>query len=82
MIADAIESTSDIFSSILVWFGLRYSTKPADEKHPYGYGKAEALTTFIVVVFLVISATIIAHDSIVNIMTPHDLPRPFTLIIL
>ncbi len=82
LIADAIESTSDIFSSILVRFGIRYSNKPADAKHPYGYGKAEAITTFTVVVFLVISATIIAHDSIINISHPHDLPKPFTLIVL
>ena len=53
MIADAIESTSDILSSILTLFGLRYSNKPPDKNHPYGHGKAEPIVTFVVVGFLI-----------------------------
>ena len=82
LIADAIESTADIFSSFLVLFGLKYSNKPADENHPYGHGRAEPLITFLVVGFLITSATIIAYESIQNIGTPHGLPKPWTLIIL
>ncbi|MBD1430267.1 MULTISPECIES: cation diffusion facilitator family transporter [Sphingobacterium] len=82
LIADAIESTSDIFSSILVLLGIKYSERPADKTHPYGHGRIEPLITFIVVIFLVISATFIAHQSLINIRTPHDLPKPWTLIIL
>ncbi|MFL9838531.1 cation diffusion facilitator family transporter [Flavobacterium sp. ST-75] len=82
LIADAIESTTDIFSSILVLFGIKYSTRPADENHPYGHGRAEALITFIVVGFLITAATVIAYESIVNIQTPHDLPKSWTLIVL
>lgn len=82
LIADAIESTTDIFSSLLVLFGLKYSTKPADENHPYGHGKAEPLITFAVVGFLLISATIIFIESIHNIQKPHTTPHPFTLYVL
>ena len=82
LIADAIESTADIFSSFLVLFGLKYSNRPADENHPYGHGKAEPLITFLVVGFLITSATIIAYESIVNIQTPHSLPKSWTLIVL
>lgn len=82
LIADAIESTTDIFSSMLVVFGLKYSTKPADKNHPYGHGKAEPLITFAVVGFLIISATIIFIESIHNIQVPHNPPKPFTLIVL
>ncbi|HNP97345.1 MAG TPA: cation transporter, partial [Cyclobacteriaceae bacterium] len=49
LIADAIESTTDIFASLLVLFGLTYAKRPADENHPYGHGKIEPLITFIVV---------------------------------
>ena len=49
LIADAIESCADIFSSFLVLIGIRYANKPADEDHPYGHGKAEPLVTFAVV---------------------------------
>ena len=82
LIADALESTTDIFSSALVWLGIKYSNKPADENHPYGHGRAEPLITFLVVVFSVASAIFIAYESIRNILTPHESPRPFTLIIL
>lgn len=82
LIADAIESTTDIFSSALVLFGIKYSSRPADKNHPYGHGRIEPLVTFAVVGFLVISASIIARQSIINIQTPHDLPRAYTLIIL
>ena len=82
LIADAIESTTDIFSSLLVLFGLKYAQRPADENHPYGHGKIEPLITFLVVVFLVTSATIIAYESIQNIQTPHKVPKPWTLIVL
>lgn len=82
LIADAIESTSDVFASLLVLLGLKYSSRPADENHPYGHGKAEALVTFAVVGFLVVSATVIAYESIQHIRTPHKMPASYTLIVL
>lgn len=82
LIADAIESTTDIFSSLLVLFGIKYSNRAADKNHPYGHGRAEPLITFLVVGFLITSATIIAYESIKNIGTSHDLPKSWTLIVL
>jgi len=82
LIADAIESTTDIVSSTLVLFGIKYSSRPADKNHPYGHGRIEPLVTFAVVGFLMVSASIIARQSIINIQTPHELPRAYTLIIL
>lgn len=82
LIADAIESTTDIFSSLLVLLGLKYSSKPADKNHPYGHGRIEPLVTFAVVGFLIVSAIIIARQSIINIRTPHELPRAYTLLVL
>ncbi|WP_339920942.1 cation diffusion facilitator family transporter [uncultured Flavobacterium sp.] len=82
LIADAIESTTDIFASFLVLFGIKYSNRPADKNHPYGHGRAEPLITFIVVGFLITSATIIAYESISNIQTPHELPQSWTLLVL
>lgn len=82
LIADAIESSVDVFSSILVWVGLKYSTKPPDENHPYGHGRYEIFSTFLVIGFLLVSATIIAYQSIQNIQTPHEGPKVFTLYVL
>ena len=82
LIADAIESTTDIFASLLVLIGFKYAKRPADKNHPYGHGKIEPLITFAVTAFLVVSATIIAYESIQNIQTPHKIPKSWTLIVL
>lgn len=82
LIADAIESATDFFASLLVLLGLKYANRPADENHPYGHGKAEPLITFLVVGFMITSAIVIAHESIQNIRTPHAGPKPFTLLVL
>lgn len=82
MIADAIESTTDIFASILVLMGIKYASKPADKDHPYGHGRAETLVTFIVVGFLIVSATVIAYESVRHIRAPHEMPKSYTLWVL
>lgn len=82
LIADAIESTTDIFSSLFVLLGLKYAKRPADKNHPYGHGKIEPLITFIVVAFLVASAIIIASESVHNILTPQEAPESWTLYVL
>lgn len=82
LIADAIESTTDIFASALVLAGIKYASRPADKNHPYGHGRAEPLITFVVVAFLISSAILIAYQSIRNIQTPHELPEQYTLFVL
>ncbi|MNK08425.1 putative cation efflux system protein [compost metagenome] len=82
LIADAIESTADIFTSSMLWVGLKWSSKPADEDHPYGHGKAEALIAIGIAAALSIAAFVIAKESIHNIITPHKTPAAYTLIIL
>jgi cation diffusion facilitator family transporter len=82
LVADAIESTADIFASFLVLLGLKYANRPADTNHPYGHGRIEPLVTFLVVGFLITSATIIAYESVQNIGTPHALPKAWTLLVL
>lgn len=82
LIADAIESTADVFSSFFVLLGLRYAKRPADENHPYGHGRIEPLITFVVVGFLLVSATLIAYESIRNLRLPREHPRPWTLFVL
>ncbi|MEN9967920.1 MAG: hypothetical protein RI948_1530 [Bacteroidota bacterium] len=82
LIADAIESCADIFSSFLVLFGIHYASKPPDEDHPYGHGKAEPLVTFAVVGFLLVSATIIAVESVRHLSEKQEQPAFFTLYVL
>lgn len=82
LIADGIESTADIVTSLVVWGGLRVSVAPADERHPYGYGKAEALSGIVASIALLAAAGMIAIQSVREILTPHHLPHWSTLLVL
>jgi cation diffusion facilitator family transporter len=82
LVADGIESLSDILSSLVVLYGLRIAVRPPDANHPYGHGKAEPLAAMGVGLALVVSAVVIAVQSLREIVTPHRLPAPFTLIVL
>jgi len=82
LIADAIESSIDIISSFFVFLGLRYANKPADEDHPYGHGRIEPIITFFIVGLMILSANLIAYQSIINIFTPHEAPEIWTLIVV
>lgn len=82
LIADAMESGTDIVTSIFVWFGLRTASKAPDKNHPYGHGKAEPLAAIVVALALVGAAILIAVQSIRNIQVPHEIPAPFTLAVL
>ena len=82
LIADGIESTSDIVTSLVVWGGLQVAARPPDAKHPYGYGKAESLAGVIAALAILAAAATIAFQSIREIITPHHLPHWSTLVVL
>ena len=82
LVADAVESATDVASSLIVWGGLKISALPPDEDHPYGHGKAEPLAAAAVSLTLVAASIGIALQSIREIITPHHAPAPFTLIVL
>ncbi len=82
LLADGIESTLDIFSSVVVLGGIKISSLPADENHPYGHGKAESLAAMSVSLILLMAGIGIAVKSTIEIMHPHHTPAFFTLIVL
>ena len=82
LVADAVESFADVFSSLIVWRGVVVAAAPADEDHPYGHGKAEPIAAAIVSVMLLFAAYWIAEKSFREISTPHHAPAAFTLIVL
>jgi cation diffusion facilitator family transporter len=82
LVADAVESSTDVFSSLVVLSGLRIAQAPPDEDHPYGHGKAEPLAASVVSVALIVAAIGIAVNSVREIQVPHHAPAPFTLIVL
>lgn len=82
LVADAIESTADIFSSLIVWGGLHVAGRDPDEDYPFGYGKAEALAAAVVALMLLGAALGIAIEAVREIHTPHHTPAPWTLAVL
>jgi cation diffusion facilitator family transporter len=82
LIADAIESAADVFSSVIVWRGLTISARDADDAHPFGYAKAETVAAAVVALMLLGAAVGIAIQACREIVTPHHMPAPFTLVVL
>ena len=82
LVADAVESTADIFASLVVWGGLRVATRDPDEEYPFGYGKAESVAAAVVSIMLIAAAIGIAFEAVREIRTPHKTPAPWTLLVL
>ncbi|WP_105614924.1 cation diffusion facilitator family transporter [Vallitalea okinawensis] len=69
MIADGLNSAGDVFASLVTWLGNKISSKPGDEDHPYGHGKAEYIFSIIISFSLILVAMGIlrsAYESIIN----------------
>lgn len=64
LVADAVHSASDMVTDLAVIFGVRYWVAPADEDHPYGHGKIEALVTFFISIALAMVAWKLADGAI------------------
>jgi cation diffusion facilitator family transporter len=82
LVADAVESVTDVFSGLVVYFGLKIAVKPPDFDHPYGHGKAEPIASLVVSVVLMAAAVGVTYEGIREIITPHPPPAPYTLVVL
>lgn len=82
LVADAVESFSDLAGSFIVWRGLKIAALPPDEKHPYGHGKAESIAAALIATVLVLAAVGIAVRAVGEIFVPHQPPEPWTLLVL
>jgi cation diffusion facilitator family transporter len=56
LVADAVHSLSDMATDLAVILGVRFWAAPADDEHPYGHGKIEALVTLFISLALVLVA--------------------------
>lgn len=82
LIADGVESSLDIFSSLIVWRGLAVAGRSADEQYHFGYGKAESVAGATVAIMLLVAALGISLEAVREVMRPHHAPAPFTLVVL
>ena len=82
LVADAVESTADIFASLVVWGGLRVASRDPSQDYPYGYGKAEPIAAVVVALMMLGAAGGIGLQAAREIRTPHHTPAPWTLMVL
>src|SRR6266536_5521846 len=82
LVADAVESLADLFSSVIVWRGLVVAAETADSDHPYGHGKAEPIAAAVVSTMLLLAAAGITIQAAHEILQPHHVPSSYTLLLL
>lgn len=68
MISDAVHSASDVFSSIIVIFGVRVSSRESDKEHPYGHERLECVAAIVLAVILGITGLGIGYFAIEKII--------------
>lgn len=67
MISDAVHSSSDVISSVIVIIGVRISAKESDREHPYGHERMECVASIIPSVILAVTGLFIAWEAILKI---------------
>ncbi len=67
LIADAVHTSLDIFTSLAVWVGLKLSLKQSGEKFPYGYYKSENLVALFVSILILLSGVQLVRQALVSI---------------
>ncbi len=68
MIADAFNSAGDIFTSLMTFIGNKIASKPRDEDHNLGHGKAEYIYSMMISIVMIITSIVILKDSLNTII--------------
>src|SRR5437870_2869635 len=79
LVADGLESAGDVLASGLVFLGLTLAAKPADWNHPYGHGRAETLTGFMVGLLLVTAGIGISIHALLVVGAAHTPPAAYAI---
>ena len=68
MTADAFNSAGDIFSSLMTYIGNKISSKPSDEDHNLGHGKAEYIYSMLISISMILMAMLVLKDSFISLI--------------
>jgi cation diffusion facilitator family transporter len=79
VVADGLESASDVFASGFVLLGLTLAAIPPDENHPYGHGRVETLTGLLIGMILTAGGVLISFSSIQKLGRPHEVLASFVI---
>ncbi len=80
MLADALHTAADAFTSLGVYIGLKIAQKPPDAEHPYGHGRAESIAAKLISFALILAGLKVAFDSALYIIRrDYAVPHAYTL---
>lgn len=82
MISDAFNSAGDIFSSLLTFIGNKISSKPSDDDHNLGHGKAEYIYSLIISIVMIFTCLIIIKNSIFNLFRNEEMTYSNILVVV
>ena len=82
MMADAMNSLGDIFSSLMTWIGNKIASKPKDHDHNLGHGKAEYIYSLFISVIIMIMAITLIKDSFLSLFSPTEYHFSIWLVIV
>lgn len=80
IISEAIHSGMDLVASIIAFFSVRVSSKPADKGHPYGHGKIENVSGVIEGLLIFVAAFLIFKEAIIKLIHPTEISQTFIAI--
>lgn len=78
LVSEGAHTLSDVATSVIAYVGFYIGQKPADDEHPIGHGRAEAISGLVIVVFLVLVGWEILQGSIERILNPALITVPET----
>lgn len=79
LISDAINSLGDVVTSVIVLFALRVAQRPADDEHPYGHTRAEAIAGSNLALLVFVSALFVGFEALQRVSEHHSIPPVWTL---
>ena len=79
IISEAIHSTMDLAASVIAFFSVKISSRPADANHPYGHGKVENISGVIEALLIFAAAILIIEGSIKKILHPGEEAGSFAI---
>ena len=72
VLAEGFHSLTDIFSSVIGYFGIRISQKPIDKEHPYGHHKFEVLSGGIITLILLATGVGVVYEAVQKFLNPES----------
>ena len=82
MIADAFNSASDIFNSLMTYIGNRVASKSADDDHNLGHGKAEYIYSMLISITMILVALKMLDSSVISLFKSNEYHFSFWLIVV